>query len=95
MNSRTMLHVTKYDASNFVEFGQTLNVNMIESQNGTVDETVATIYHRKKHLPIVKHLCADVRIIFENFGLTFLVFKPVSNRFWPWIEYFYSSFTST
>ena len=55
-----MLHVTKYDESNVVEFGESLTVNIIESINGTIDETIATIYHRNKHVPIVKHLCSSV-----------------------------------
>ena len=65
-----MLHVTKYDESNVVEFGESLSVNIIESVNGTIDETIATIYHRNKFVPIVKHLCPSVSFkfsIFESF----------------------------
>ena len=34
-----------------------ISVNVIESVNGTNHETVATIYHRQRHVPIVKHVC--------------------------------------
>ena len=60
INDAAILHVTRFDPANVVEFGESLSVNIIESVNGSDHETVATIYHRQRHMPIVKHVCQTV-----------------------------------
>ena len=53
----TLLHVTKPDS---IYFDQKFDLKLIGTVDNVSAETLATIYHEKRNVPIVKHLCPNV-----------------------------------
>ena len=53
----TLLHVTKPES---LYFGQQLDLKIFDSVGKGAVETLATVYHDQKDVPVVKHLCPNV-----------------------------------